>query len=164
MEKINTEILVSSLLVAGFDRVDAFLFSYTLGQISIDNRKLQMFDFKDSETTSFFNEYVDYDGISFKLREGVTLDTNVSPASGYEWSLKGALHTNKVLLRYLEGLDFREIILRKIVALGVDKLDDLGEMFCDREKEIIRQIFGMIEEPIETVDKAPVMYEKVYPQ
>ena len=48
MEKINTEILVSSLFVIGFDKVDALLYTYTLGQLSLDNQKLQLFEFEDS--------------------------------------------------------------------------------------------------------------------
>ncbi len=35
MEKINTEILVSSLFTIGFDKVDALLYTYTLGQLSL---------------------------------------------------------------------------------------------------------------------------------
>ena len=38
MEKINTEILVSSLFSIGFDKVDVALFTYTLWQLSIDNK------------------------------------------------------------------------------------------------------------------------------
>ena len=68
MEKINTEILVSSLFSIGFDKVDAVLFTYTLGQLSIDNKQLQLFEFEDSETHQIFNKYLDYDGIVFKLK------------------------------------------------------------------------------------------------
>ena len=67
MEKINTEILVSSLFIIGFDKVDGLLFTYTLGQLSIDNHKLQLFEFEDSCTSQKFNEYVNYDGIVFKF-------------------------------------------------------------------------------------------------
>ena len=37
MEKINSEILISTLFLIGFDRVDSLLFKYTLGKLSIDN-------------------------------------------------------------------------------------------------------------------------------
>ena len=70
MEKINTEILVSSLFTIGFDKVDPLLYTYTLGQLSIDNQKLQLFEFEDSETSQKFNDYVNYDGIIFKLKDG----------------------------------------------------------------------------------------------
>lgn len=37
MEKINSEILISTLFLIGFDRVDSLLFKYVLGKLSIDN-------------------------------------------------------------------------------------------------------------------------------
>ena len=43
MEKINTEILVSSLFKIGFDKVDSLLYTNTLGKLSIDNQKSQLF-------------------------------------------------------------------------------------------------------------------------
>lgn len=63
MEKLNTEILISSLLIIGFDKIDPALFTYTLGKISLDNRKPELFEFQDSETSETFNKYFDYDGI-----------------------------------------------------------------------------------------------------
>ena len=55
MEKINTETLVSSLFVIGFDKVDALLYTYTLGQLSLDNQKLQLFKFEQYKTR--FDEF-----------------------------------------------------------------------------------------------------------
>ena len=100
MEKINTEILVSSLFTIGFDKVDPLLYTYTLGQLSIDNQKLQLFEFEDSETSQKFNDYVNYDGIIFKLKDGVTLETNVSHVENHVWPLGKALHTNKKSILY----------------------------------------------------------------
>lgn len=37
MEKINSEILISTLFLIGFDRVDSLSFKYTLGKLSVDN-------------------------------------------------------------------------------------------------------------------------------
>ncbi len=109
MEKINTEILVSSLLKIGFDKVDSLLFTNTLAKLSIDNQKSQLFDFVDSETSPLFNEFVNYDGIEFKLKDGITLDTNVSPIKDHVFPLGKALHTNEHLIDYLERLDFNDI-------------------------------------------------------
>lgn len=141
MEKINTEILVSSLFIIGFDKVDGLLFTYTLGQLSIDNHKLQLFEFEDSCTSQKFNEYVNYDGIVFKLKEGVTLKTNVSHVSDYERPLETALHSNRKLIEYLSNLDFKKIIYRKVETLGIDKIDCFPSLFSTKEKEIINKIF-----------------------
>ena len=140
MEKISTEILISSLLAIGFDKVDALLYTYTLGQLSIDNQKLQLFDFEDSETSQIFNEYVDYNGIIFKLKDGITLETNVSPVENHVWPLRKALHTSKKLIDYLSRLDFRKIIIKKVEELGVDRIDNLVLLFSNKERNIMRDI------------------------
>ena len=143
MEKINTEILVSSLFAIGFDKVDALLYTYTLGQLSIDNQKLQLFEFEDSKTYQLFNKYVDYDGIIFKLKEGLTLETNVSSVENHVWPLYKVLRTNKKLIEYLSELDFRKIIIKKIESLGVDRIDNFDLLFSNKEKEIMYKMFGI---------------------
>ena len=105
MEKINTEILVSSLFAIGFDKVDALLYTYTLGQLSIDNQQLQLFEFEDSETHQIFSKYVDYDGVTFKLKDGITLDTMVSYNDEKFYPLRKMLNTNKKLIEYINDCD-----------------------------------------------------------
>ena len=46
MININSEMLVSSLFVLGFDSVDSMLFTYTLGKLSLDNQKLKLLTLK----------------------------------------------------------------------------------------------------------------------
>ena len=43
MEKINTESLISSLFILGFDQVDSVLFTYTLGKLSLDDKEKQFY-------------------------------------------------------------------------------------------------------------------------
>ena len=143
MEKINTEILVSSLFTVGFDKVDGMLYTYTLGHISLDNQSLPLFHFEESETSDKFNEYVDYDGITFKLKEGITLNTNVGHNEEHPWPLGKALHTNKKLIEYLSKLDFREIVIKKVITLGIDKIADFPTLFSEKEKAIICEVFGI---------------------
>ena len=143
MEKINTEILVSSLFTIGFDKVDPLLYTYTLGQLSIDNQKLQLFEFEDSETSQKFNDYVNYDGIIFKLKDGVTLETNVSHIENRVWPLGKALHTNKKLIEYLSNLDFINIVQKKAKMVGLERLQEKKELFSSKEKEILYEIFGV---------------------
>lgn len=127
MEKINTEILVSSLFSIGFDKVDAALFTYTLGQLSIDNKQLQLFEFEDSETHQIFNKYVDYDGIVFKLKDGITLDTMVSYNDEKFYPLRKMLNTNKKLIEYLSQLDFSGIVLKKAESYGIQNIEQIDE-------------------------------------
>lgn len=142
MEKINTEILVSSLFSIGFDKVDAVLFTYTLGQLSIDNKQLQLFEFEDSEIHKIFNKYVDYDGIVFKLKDGITLDTMVTYNNETFYPLRKMLNTNKKLIEYLSQLDFSEIVLKKAEAYGIQSADNIdSSFFSEKEKDILRLLY-----------------------
>lgn len=164
MEKINTEILVSSLFAIGFDKVDALLYTYTLGQLSIDNQQLQLFEFEDEETHQIFNKYVDYDGIIFKLKDGITLDTMASYNDEKFYPLRKMLNTNSRLIEYLSGLDFRKIIIKKIEALGVDRLDSFDLLFSNREKEIMYKMFGIENMHRENANKQLEVYSQLYDQ
>ena len=141
MEKLNTEILVSSLFIIGFDKVDAALYTYTLGKLSIDNRKLNLFEFQDSETSETFNKYVDYNGITFKLKERYSLDTNTSNKKEYSFPLKNRLHQNRKLIEYLNDLDFSEIMLKKLELYGIQNIEQIDtSIFSDKEIEIIKHL------------------------
>ncbi len=141
MEKISTEVLVSSLFSIGFDKVDTVLFTYTLGQLSIDNQQLQLFDFEDSETHQMFNKYVDYDGIVFKLKGEITLDTMVSYNNERFYPLRKMLNTNRKLIEYLSQLDFSEIVLKKAKLYGMQNIEQVDKYrFSNKELEILQKL------------------------
>lgn len=164
MEKINTEILVSSLFIIGFDKVDALLYTYTLGQLSIDNSKLQMFEFEESEISQKFNEFIDYDGGVFRLKDGTSLETNVSPTGNHVCPLKKVLHTNKKLIEYLSQLDFRKIIMKKIQSFEVDTIDNFDLLFSNKEKEIMYKMFGIENMHRENAIRQSQIYNELYDQ
>lgn len=137
MEKINTEILVSSLFMIGFNKVDPILFTYTLGKLSINNQK---FKFEDSKTHQIFNKYVTYDGITFKLKDGITLDTMASYNDKNFYPLRNLLNTNKELIEYLSKLDFTDIISKKAELYNTKKTKQIDESkFSHKEIEILKQ-------------------------
>ena len=139
MEKINTEVLVSSLLCIGFDKVDSVLFSYVLGQLTIDNQELKLFKFEDSDVHQIFNKYVDFDGIVFKLKDGISLDTMVSYNGKRFYPLRKLLSTSRVLIQYLSQLDFSLIVLKKAKSYGVQELEQIDESrFSHKEIEIFK--------------------------
>ena len=141
MEKINTEILVCSLLIIGFDKVDPALYTYTLGKLSIDNHKLRLFKFEEAETSKTFNEFIDYDGITFKLKNGYSLDTNISPKKGYTWPLINSLHKNNKLINYLNRIDFSDIISKKAEIYGIQNIDQIDESkFSYKEIAILKHL------------------------
>ncbi|MBR4231244.1 MAG: hypothetical protein IKR74_03705 [Bacilli bacterium] len=152
MEKINTEMVVSSLFLVGFDQVDTLLYTCVLGQLSIDNQEMQLFEFSDIELSAVFNKYVNYNGIIFKLKEGVSLETNVSPIEGKVLPLGKVLHTSKKLIDYLTKLDFRKIVLKKISILCNEDIDNLDLLFSSKEKAIIHEMFGLSKIPHKSDD------------
>ena len=93
MQKINTEEIISTLLMKGFKSVDSILYTYTLGKISSDNAKLKLFEIEDKPLSLTFKERVDFNGISFELKKD---------------KIKPRLHTNEVLSEYFDTIDFWE--------------------------------------------------------
>ena len=112
MQKINTEEIISTLLMKGFKSVDSILYTYTLGKISSDNAKLKLFEIEDKPLSLTFKERVDFNGISFELKKD---------------KIKPRLHTNEVLSEYFDTIDFKEII---------DKRDNC--LLRPKEKHIIK--------------------------
>jgi len=140
MEVINTEILISSLFRAGFDKVDSLLFTFTLAKISINNCKNKLFQFKDRELGILFNKYVDSKNFVFKLKDGYTLTTRIK-VNNYVVPLAMALNTNSLLVDYLNNLDFSEIILKKARFLGIKNTLEIDEdRFSHKEIEILKQL------------------------
>lgn len=137
MEKINMEMVISSLLIMGFDKVDSILAIFTVGQLSIDNHKTGLFSFENEEFSKTFDEYIECVNSVYSFKEGYNLDSNVSFDNDKYWPLKNRLHTNKKLLEYLSSLDFTSIIQRKIDFIGQDNVSKFNYLFSEKEKSIV---------------------------
>lgn len=139
MEKINTEILISSLISIGFDKVDSLLYTYTLAKLTTDNYRLKTFCFEEKEFSQTFNKYIEYSNMSFKLKNDYTLDTNVSPRKEQIWPIKKELHTNEKLIEYLNILDFSEIISKKLETYNMQTTTEFNKsILSNKEIEIIK--------------------------
>ena len=140
MEKISTEILVSTLFNLGFDSVDPVLFTYTLGKLSQLDKERQ-FIFEEREPGIGFKEYVDCSGITMKIKDGYTLDTNVSPNDKMVIPVRKTLFGSRTLLEYLSNFDFSEIICEKAKAYSVQSAESVNpDLFCEKEIEILRAL------------------------
>ena len=51
--------VISSLLIMGFDKVDSILVIFTVGQLSFDNHKEGLFSFENEEFSKTFDEYIE---------------------------------------------------------------------------------------------------------
>ena len=161
MEKINTEELISSLLLLGFEKVDLILYTQTLGRLVIDNQTLKIFEFDDHAFSDTFNKYVEYDEGVYKLKEGYSLDTNIKVGKK-DILLKDLLHTNKRLITYLNLLDFEEIIFKKITLLEDKSISTLPNYFSNKEKEIIYKMFGIAAMHHKKAIERAIAYENIY--
>lgn len=146
MEKITTEIFLTTLFEYGFDKVDPVLFTYTLGKACIDDANKHEFDFRfDLPLT----KSIVRDGLMYKLSDEVDKD------------LWFHYHSNEKLLEYLTSLNFEEIITKKLEGygynkmnciLGTEKVDE--ELFSQKELEMIdlianknkKSLFGITDE------------------
>ena len=139
MEKINSEILISTLFLTGFDRVDSLLFKYTLGKLSIDNIEKKDFIFEDDGLSETFNQYFDFNGSFYSLKNNCSLDTNVQlvPSSSKILPLRKVINTNEKLLEYFSSIDFTAIISKKVSDIGYDNLEKFDYLFSEKERQII---------------------------
>lgn len=146
MEKITTEIFLTTLFEYGFEKVDPVLFTYTLGKACIDDANKHEFDFRfDLPLT----KSIVRDGIMYKLSDEVDKD------------LWFHYHSNEKLLKYLTSLNFEEIITKKLEGygynkmnciLGTEKVDE--NLFSQKELEMIdlianknkKALFGITDE------------------
>ena len=80
MEKINKEIIISSLFSMGFDKVDALLYMYVLDDLLRYIGVIKKFEYDLTEPTSTFNKYVDFDGMVYSLKKGYTFSHKWRPS------------------------------------------------------------------------------------
>ena len=138
MEKITTEELVIALLKLGFDKIDSCLYTYTEEKIAQD----KVFSLKDQKISKVIEVYMEYNDFGFSLKEEYTLKTNISPVDNYNIPLERILHTNPRLLKYLEEIDFKVILLNKIKDLS-NTPEELPYLFCEKEKQLLEELFGI---------------------
>lgn len=138
MEKISFEMLVSAIFNLGFDKIDPVLFTYILGKISIEDKEHQ-FVYEMQDTSVGFNKYVDSSSGVIKIKDGYTLNTNVSLNNSMVIPVRKIFFSNKKLLSYLENFDFKEIILKKAEAYGIISSNQAPlDFFSEKEISILK--------------------------
>ena len=109
--------------------------------MSHDERTAKLIEFEDEDTSEIFKKYIDFDGIVFKLKEGYTLDTDISLIEGRFWPFKRSLHRNKKLIEYLSNMDFSDIVLKKAKLYFVEDIDQIDKSkFSQKEIEMLQEL------------------------
>lgn len=141
MEELNTEIFLSTLFVMGFDKVDSILYSFLLGKLMNEKAFLEKFSFKNREPSQDFSRYVELNGYINKLKEGYTLESNLSPVEGEYWPLSKLLEkkASKTLMNFLESIDLGEVIEKKVNALGEERIKNNPSLLCSKEIELFHK-------------------------
>lgn len=129
MEKINTEILISSLLKAGYDKIDPLLFTFILNKITEENEKSKKFKFVDEEYSEVFNKYVDHSEPIIKLKEGAVISE---------------LNTNVELIEMIETINIRNVALEKMKMLyKLEKINQFKDFFSTKEEQALYNEFDI---------------------
>ena len=167
MEKYNTENLIFTLFALGFEQIDSIFLTVIVGKISTEQIELQQFKYEEKAFTKQFEGLVDFDGLVYKLKDGLTLesDTKLFKDKVYtinELFIAGVV--NKKLLRYFTNFDFRDIIIHKINLIGLDRIGQLSCLFSDKEKNIMYDMFGIEDMHRQESSKSLQAYEKIYNQ
>lgn len=142
MIKITTEDIVSSLLALRFERIDKLLYLVVSAKLTLGKDNENKFVYIHEEYSDFFNYYIESDNLNFKLKDGYRLSSDTS--DGY--TIYGRLkNKNKELMGCLESIDFRDIIINKISILcnECNKVNEYSTLFCDKEKDVIADMFGI---------------------
>lgn len=138
MYNISTEDIVKSLFAMGFEKVDTVLFGLVIATTKFEGNG---FKFSDLPFTQIFLKYMNYDGVIFTFKEGVTLDTEITISKNHSWTIR-RLFIHNTLINYLSTLDFKDIVLRKIKYLGEEKLEEFDYLFSEKEKKLAPEYFN----------------------
>ena len=162
MIKITTEDIVSSLLALRFQKVDKILYLLTLSKLTLEREGECLFELVNSEYSDYFNTYIDNDIFNFKLKEEYSLFSNDMDGNTIYSKLR---NKNRRLTDYLETFDFEDIIIQKIKMISTTSIGcDYKELFCDKEREIIIDIFGIKQMYREYAEKSRQVYSHMYDQ
>lgn len=141
MEKITTEIFLTTLFKFGFDKVDPVLLTYMLSKTTIDNINKKEFDFQlDIQMSKAITKE---EGPVYRLSDEINKE---------KWF---KYHTSEKLLEYFKTLNIEEIVSMKLDVYGYKKDDYIfgrkkivENKFSEKELDIATSIFERTNEAI----------------
>jgi len=184
MDKIifNTEAIVNSLLLLGFNEIDPLLFylifDNLLKNLKYDkqydlllNDKNYKGELEYSEPKEFsapFLECIDIK-VGYKFKDGFNLESNVAPLFDLDgkYTFEDYIKTknNLLLACYIEKkINIKKIMLEKINRLSLEHLDNFSSFLSDKEKMILSQMFGIKTNEEKLIKNLHNKYDKIYNQ
>lgn len=167
MEKYSLENLISTLFALGFEQVDSTFLTLILGKISKDKIKEKQFKYEDNEFTIQFQKFVDFDGFVYKLKEGLTLESDTELLKNETYAIKDLFTVgivNRKLMKYFTNFDFKDIIIHKINLIGIDRIDQMPCLFSNKEKSIMYEMFGIEDMHRQETNRSLQAYDRIYNQ
>jgi len=160
--KINTQNILSALFLLGYDKVDAYMFTAMMGELSNKSKNNEKslctlyneeyecdLEFtKDDPFDSIFSKCITPYFGGYMLKENINLNTDISRLFGFENTVLFledyiSSNNNKLLSSYINNsIDMNKIIIKKIITYGLENTNNYPNLFCNKEKEIIYNMFG----------------------
>ena len=160
---VDTESVLSSLFLLGYDKVDAAMFTQIMLQLKLHsyrksececylyNKKFNCYlEHKlDDELSNSFLNITEYFNGGYKILDNLKMNSDVSDLVGLdnECLLVNYLGTNnnRLLASYIDNkIDMVNVIMNKIYSYKIiNNYDNYPDLFCDKEKEILYKTFGI---------------------
>lgn len=142
MEKFNKEELISSLIMAGYNKVDILLYTLAINKIKNDKKLNSELIFEDAYVPSAtFSSFIHYDEGTYSLGSN-SLNDNVSIDNNASLLLGDIMPINKKLVSYFINEDLTDIIIKKAKLIGLDNLSTHVDLFSNKEINIIKEKYG----------------------
>ena len=138
MKTFTNEEYIVTLFELGFERIDDLLYTHTLTELYLDKELGGNFRIVATNPSQLFDLYVERKNGGYVLKEGRTIDTNISPVKGAYVPLIRILKQKNRLKPYLSKIDFKKVVKSKIETLERAGYGDYSSFLCPKE-EAIRQ-------------------------
>lgn len=159
IEVFNNEELISSLIIAGYNKVDILLYKLVLDKIREDEKINKQLAFKNTNLiSSTFSWYITYEDLTYSLHRKELTDAISYEKGNFDILVGDVLPANKKLIKYLLDTDLKDIIIKKAKLIGTENLHLHSESFSNKEINILKEEFGIevFGEVYSYIDKLPV--------
>ena len=142
MKTFTNEEYIVTMFELGFERIDSLLYVFTLGELYADKEIGSDIEIVSGQPNQAFRFYIEYNNGTYSLKEERTIDTNISPVEGAYIPLISMLKRNEKLKLYLNRIDFKKVVEKKIRKLEQAGYSDYTKFLCPKEEAIRQSILN----------------------